>query len=1011
MKTLKNKFIISLVLAFLLAICAAIVSFNPYSAKAEIPFEPTGNLCVRDGAAVRTVADKDSGLKFQIGVDKDWYAGLENAQAGAIILPSTYVAKATENSTPLTLNDLLAVVNEYGLPLKAVDTAGLADLDENYWTYALTLTNILDANYARDFTCIAYVRTSSSADEVIADYTDTYGLKPGNYFIAHNDGDDANRSVYTVAYNMLTSGNNIDDEQREIAKSYVDGVAVLSSDLSIANNTSNYTSPFTVNDTGSTILNAKSVIYNGQRTTSFPITSGDKTVHIAKTQGATANPDGGYTLDGVTVANGNAGSIAVVENNYLALNGAYGAGTYVEFEFTGNNMPQLVFFADEINGRMVYANEWTDKTVVNEGMIIMNGVKTDGVNGWTGYMKAWGNNRQDSILVMSSGQSNGKGFSQDELALTPDTEYRLVAGTYINTEGTRLYIDMYLINKFDNSIVGHIDISTSQEPSFFVGEGKSAPSGHIIAMAGLKGGDNSTFKLTGVGVLTDFDVSGEYKKDGMKFNGVTPNLDGSYTLAGHTIANGNPGSLKAVDSSYVALDAVYESGTYVEIEFTGNNMPNLLFFADEINSNMAFGPAETSDVTNDGMIVMNGLVATTSESGKTWTNAVKAYGNHRHDYGSTSPVIVNKSGTEDGGMSMDDLSATPDTEYRLVAGTYVKPTTSGTDTRLWLEMYLINKFDNSIVGHLNVSTGKNAEYFAADGTPKGYIVMYASFKGGDDTTFKFNGVGALTDFDVSGEFKKEGMKFKGVTPNSDGSYKLQSLESANNLSQVANGNTGTIRLYENSYVAFEGDYGVGTYVEFEFTGNNMPQLCFFADEINGWVSKGTKDVSSATNRGFMILNGVNTTGDNGWTNGLCGYANYRYSNNGDSSLVINKTLVAEPADEGDKVGNLSQDYLSANPDKTYRLVIGTMSVYHEATGEDRLWLSIRLFDKETNERLISADIDTGKAISHFCGEGQSVPSGHIIAMAGIKGGEDTTFKVTKGPGVQSDFDMVGGANT
>ena len=44
------------------------------------------------------------------------------------------------------------------------------------------------------------------------------------------------------------------------------------------------------------------------------------------------------------------------------------------------------------------------------------------------------------------------------------------------------------------------------------------------------------------------------------------------------------------------------------------------------------------------------------------------------------------------------------------------------------------------------------------------------------------------------------------------------------------------------YVAYNGNYGVGSYVVVDFTGKNLPQLCFFSQEITGSLLDGLPGV-------------------------------------------------------------------------------------------------------------------------------------------------------------------------
>lgn len=54
------------------------------------------------------------------------------------------------------------------------------------------------------------------------------------------------------------------------------------------------------------------------------------------------------------------------------------------------------------------------------------------------------------------------------------------------------------------------------------------------------------------------------------------------------------------------------------------------------------------------------------------------------------------------------------------------------------------------------------------------------------------------------------------------------------------------------YVSFDGEYGVGDYITVDFTGSNLPQLCFFAD-------KTTPNLVDGKN-GVYLTNGFNITG-------------------------------------------------------------------------------------------------------------------------------------------------------
>ena len=61
---------------------------------------------------------------------------------------------------------------------------------------------------------------------------------------------------------------------------------------------------------------------------------------------------------------------------------------------------------------------------------------------------------------------------------------------------------------------------------------------------------------------------------------------------------------------------------------------------------------------------------------------------------------------------------------------------------------------------------------------------------------------------------------------------------------------------DSGYLGWKGDYGLNTYVEFEFAGNNIPNVIFFADEINNELTYGGKDAVEDRNKGLMVISGI-----------------------------------------------------------------------------------------------------------------------------------------------------------
>ena len=63
----------------------------------------------------------------------------------------------------------------------------------------------------------------------------------------------------------------------------------------------------------------------------------------------------------------------VVNQSYVAIDGKYGFNDYLVFEFTGKNMPEIAFFANNYNDNMYYADGSKQGVVVATGVTLYNG--------------------------------------------------------------------------------------------------------------------------------------------------------------------------------------------------------------------------------------------------------------------------------------------------------------------------------------------------------------------------------------------------------------------------------------------------------------------------------------------------------------------------------------------------------------------------------------------------------------------------------------------------------------
>ncbi|MBQ4098126.1 MAG: hypothetical protein IJC72_02350, partial [Clostridia bacterium] len=464
---LRNKFIT--ILAILLSVCMLFgaASFYMTTAKAE---NTTSIAQVVEGASVRVTSAESSGIKFRARLDKTEYNSLYSTyegkvKAGMIIVPSDYIAKAGGYA----FSDFAAA----NLTVGANTIDEFDGSNEDYFEFTMSLVNLKDANYARDFEAIVFIEVDTT--DAISGF-ETYNNKQYAYGV--RDAACA-RNIYEVAnstfndrvnaedtnHPYLVNGKymSVDENGLAIVKGYVDGVAdikIANGTPAVANNTEYYTSPYTFSKnsiTGDYILNGspKSLIVDGERKTDMHVEKGSVEIHTAKTLNATVALDGTITTAGRALGNSGqlfglipgalnaAGSVIGSEAAYYAFDGKYGVGTAIDIYFTGNNMPEVMLFADKINGNMTGYSAYTHASPYyatasgEKGVLICNGFYNS-ANSAANRFAIWG---PDRMYVGTDKALNGTlgGFMNN-------TTYALAYGTDAGT--MKHFVQSYIASTY-----------------------------------------------------------------------------------------------------------------------------------------------------------------------------------------------------------------------------------------------------------------------------------------------------------------------------------------------------------------------------------------------------------------------------------------------------------------------------------------------------------------------------------------------------------------------------------
>ena len=335
------------------------------------------------------------------------------------------------------------------------------------------------------------------------------------------------------------------------------------------------------------------------------------------------------------------------------------------------------------------------------------------------------------------------------------------------------------------------------------------------------------------------------------------------------------------DVGYLAFGDTYtldENGTYVDVYFTGNNMPQVEFFATDILGNIK---NKDGDTTSKGFIVTNGH-AHQSAYNETPTGGVGGYSAYDlfYEYGVTTyDRLIKGSAGELGGarisqkdgtyhyVKKDGTSASVEysdfsmyslmimqsetQNYRYTVGMF-KDSQGG----VWIDskLYKLNGTTEElfVAWRAKVKVYAEQENIASGQTISGKIVLHASYKGNAANA----GEHFYNRFTCGTPYQGNAAAY----PLVDGGK----LDESNNAVILNGGNVnGATKLTKNSgYIAFknpnaqDGKFVLdenGTYMDFYFTGNNMPNVEFFGSTISGDM------FSDGTNTGYVVSNGSGRT--------------------------------------------------------------------------------------------------------------------------------------------------------
>lgn len=678
---------------------------------------------------------------------------------------------------------------------------------------------------------------------------------------------------------------------------------------------------------------------------------------------------------------------------YIGFSGEYGVGTYLDFEFKGNNMPTVRFFANDIDN---YLTQALDKT--NNGLIFIPGFDSYGSGVHAPHIsdfRVYGPNALDyGYLDSTAAKIRARYFYDTHPLMTmkgrmenPTLEMKYTVGTYLDSRDNTIVAHTILYKKVDGAWVETYNLAT--DTNILATE---VTAGNIVVLGPMVE-ESATFTFSQP-------YEGNYVKEpaeNMCSYGAKYLSDNSVSLASEPISARYIGELDTNEHSFIAFKGEYGVGTFIDFTFKGNNMPNVRLFANELTgyiSNCAGSKTEGSL----GLLFSNGIE---TKNGISHTGAyyiAPKMITARYD------LANNFNAYTVGGLmpylTQNKLAEDPNAEYKYTVGTI-----EDTDGTVVAIVYLYQKQANEwvVMESLAWDTDESVAVWEARG---GNIVVMCTIKSETQTVFTFTQpyTKAATASDLVGNRAKW---------DSEGNVTLVSHSIKNSVPAAIDA-----KETQKSYISYSGQYGVGTYLDFEFTGNNMPQVRFFANSIDGLITKFNdgegdtplytpegeiqKDADgnpvtegstwwySSQTSGLLFTNGC-VNGQHSVSHGQNGYLRVYYD------MMSNGWLGWPPSDpnggyvfekpENTFMPSLGMAAFAEKADTKFRYTVGT---YEDTDGTTIIHVIVKAEIDGVWTLVSEQKHDTGKLATEF-------GSGSIVVLAAMKGGGETTTFKCSGP--------------
>ena len=211
---------------------------------------------------------------------------------------------------------------------------------------------------------------------------------------------------------------------------------------------------------------------------------------------------------------------------------------------------------------------------------------------------------------------------------------------------------------------------------------------------------------------------------------ISANKSVTFAPATYAAAGNYPTSSAKSDAAYISFNGNFGVNSYIEVDYTGNNMPAIMFFGGYTTPSYYYDGTMKAD-ENKGLVFVNGVtVPTTGEVFPNWSTAGsvnnrlnivgpnKIGGNLGNINTAGGWIVSNIGRNTNPELGMKYHAENPNTPFKFIIGI-----SAATDTNFTVSAYLLNRVTGEVLykNSATITASFGTEYFS------GNIALYGQY--------------------------------------------------------------------------------------------------------------------------------------------------------------------------------------------------------------------------------------------------------------------------------------------